>query len=73
MPAAAAVAVAGFGVPVGTWWSALPDGSGFTAVTVLNLLGWLLAVLAGLGLRAADARQRDTAKPTVRAYPAGRD
>ncbi|AVT28713.1 hypothetical protein C6361_03500 [Plantactinospora sp. BC1] len=67
------MAVAGFGVPVGTWWSALPDEPGFTAVTVLNSLGWLLAVLTGLGLRAADARQPDTAKPTVRAQPAGRD
>ncbi|GAA0715971.1 hypothetical protein GCM10010199_17170 [Dactylosporangium roseum] len=51
-PQAAAIAAGGFTVVVGTWLTALPDAMGFTAVTVLNTVTWLVAVALGITLRA---------------------
>lgn len=53
-PAAAAVAAGGLTVVGGTWLTALPDAAGFTAVTVVNAVAWLLAVAVGITLRAVD-------------------
>ncbi|MFD2763847.1 hypothetical protein [Micromonospora eburnea] len=50
-PQAAAVAAGGFAVAVGTWLTALPDAMGFTPVTVLNTVTWLVAVALGLTMR----------------------
>jgi hypothetical protein len=52
-PRAVAVAVGGFAVVVGTWLTALPDAAGFTAVTVVNTLTWLVAATLGISLRVA--------------------
>lgn len=52
-PRAAAVAAGGFTVVVGTWLTALPDAAGFTVVTVVNTVTWLVAVALGIALRAA--------------------
>ncbi|MGI5149700.1 hypothetical protein ACQEVC_25750 [Plantactinospora sp. CA-294935] len=50
-PRAAAVAAGGLAVVVGTWLTALPDAAGFTAVTVVNTVTWLVAVALGITLR----------------------
>ncbi|MEO3927610.1 hypothetical protein ABGB07_27620 [Micromonosporaceae bacterium B7E4] len=50
-PRAAAVAAGGLAVVVGTWLSALPDAAGFTAVTVVNTVTWLVAMALGITLR----------------------
>ncbi|RGC65718.1 hypothetical protein C5N14_27335 [Micromonospora sp. MW-13] len=52
-PRAAAVAAGGFAVVVGTWLTALPDAAGFTVVTVVNTVTWLVAVALGISLRTA--------------------
>lgn len=52
-PRAAAVAAGGPAVVVGTWLTALPDAAGFTVVTVMNTVTWLVAVAFGVSLRAA--------------------
>ncbi len=52
-PRAAAVAAGGLAVVVGTWLTALPDAAGFTVVTVMNTVTWLVAVAFGVSLRAA--------------------
>jgi hypothetical protein len=43
----------GFTVVVGTWLTALPDAAGFTVVTVVDTVTWLVAVALGPSLRAA--------------------
>ena len=60
---AAAVGAGGLLVVVGSWLSARDNQGGLTAVTLLDALGWLAAVTAGLTLRAADARQRPGSVP----------
>lgn len=62
--AAAAIGAGGLLVLIGTWLSALGSQGGFAAVTVLNALGWLAAVAAGLTLRANDAQRPATAPAT---------
>jgi hypothetical protein len=52
-PRAAAVAGGGLTVVVGTWLTALPDVAGFTVVTVVNTVTWLVAVALGTSLRVA--------------------
>jgi hypothetical protein len=52
-PRAVAVAAGGFTVVVGTWLTALPDAAGFTVVTVVSTVTWLVAVALGISLRAA--------------------
>jgi hypothetical protein len=52
-PRAAAGAAGGFTVVVGTWLTALPDAAGFTVVTVVNTVTWLVAVALGTSLRVA--------------------
>jgi signal transduction histidine kinase len=52
-----AIAAGGFAVVVGAW---LPRG--FTAVSLLNTIGWLAAVAIGLTLRLFDARRRAVAE-----------
>jgi hypothetical protein len=54
-PRAAAVAVGGFTVVVGTRLTVLPDAAGFTVVTVVNAVTWLVAVVLGVTLGAARA------------------
>ncbi|MEU5527826.1 hypothetical protein ABZ744_12885 [Micromonospora chersina] len=53
---AAAIGAGGLLVVVGSYLSALDNQNGFSAVTVLDALGWLAAVAAGLTLRGSDAR-----------------
>ncbi len=55
---AVAVAAAGFAVVAGTWFAATPSSAGITAVTTLNALGWLGAIVVGLSGRLRDARRR---------------
>ncbi|MEV1315093.1 hypothetical protein AB0J14_03280 [Micromonospora arborensis] len=55
-PRAAAVASGAFMVVVGTWLIAFPDEAGFTVVTVVNTVTWLVAVAVGITLRAAAGR-----------------
>jgi hypothetical protein len=43
-PRAAAVAAGGFTVVVGTCLTVLPDAAGFTTVTSVNMVTWLVAV-----------------------------
>lgn len=62
--AAAAIGAGGLLVLIGTGLSALGNQGGFAAVTVLNALGWLAAVAAGLTLRANDAQRPATAPAT---------
>ena len=52
-PRAVAVAAGGFAVVAGTWLTALPDAAGFTAVTVVNTVTWLVAATLGISLRVA--------------------
>lgn len=66
---AAAVAAGGLLVLVGSWLSALDNQGGFTAVTVLDVLGWLAAVAVGLSLRTKDARQGSRAAPATSSWP----
>ncbi len=54
-PRAAAVAAGGFTVVVATWLTALPDAAGFTVVSVVNTVTWLVAVALGISLRVARA------------------
>lgn len=50
-PRAAAVASGGLMVVVGTWLTALPDAAGFTVVTVVNTVTWLIAVTLAISPR----------------------
>jgi hypothetical protein len=50
---AAAVTAGGFAVVLGTWLAALPDAAGFTVVTLVNTVTWLVAVALGIALRVA--------------------
>jgi hypothetical protein len=52
-PHAAAIAAGGFTVVVGTWLTALPDAAGFTVVTVVSTVTWLVAMALGISLRTA--------------------
>jgi hypothetical protein len=52
-PRAAALAAGGLAVVAGTWLTALPDAAGFTVVTVVNVIAWLVAVALGITLRVA--------------------
>ncbi|MEV6931425.1 hypothetical protein AB0M46_43990 [Dactylosporangium sp. NPDC051485] len=54
---------------VGSWLSTLDNQHGFTAVTVLDTLGWLAAVVAGLALQANDARPGSGAAPATSSWP----
>ncbi|MEV7807123.1 histidine kinase [Microbispora sp. NPDC088329] len=64
---ACAVAAGGFAVAAGSLFTAHSLAAGVPAVTVMNMLAWLAAVVAGLCPRLLDARRRAVAERVRRA------